>query len=73
MFAQEVDTLIDKLVQMGESRQPSNVRRNILAFEEVSRRNRIDRTETSFAGKSKMKMKDLKEAAKRRREIAEEF
>ena len=65
--------MTDKLRQMGESRQPSNVRRNILEFERIAKQNRIDRTETSFAGESKMTMRDLKEAAKRRREMAEEF
>lgn len=65
--------MIKKLMQMGESKQQSNVRRNILSFEEISRQNRIDRTETSFAGQSKMKMKDLKEAVKKRREISKDY
>lgn len=65
--------MIDKLMQMGESRRPSNVRRNIITFEEMSRQNRIDRTETSFAGKSTMKMSDLKEAAKKRQELADKY
>ena len=62
--------MTDKLRQMGESRQPSNVRRNILEFERIAEQNRIDRTETSFAGESRMTMKDLKEAAKKRQELA---
>ena len=65
--------MINKLVQIGERRQMSNVRRNILAFEVETRKNRIDRTETSFAGQSKMTQKDLKEAVKRRREISKDY
>lgn len=65
--------MIKKLMQMGESKQQSNVRRNIIEFERINRQHRIDRTETSFAGESTMKMSDLKEAAKRRREMAKEW
>ena len=65
--------MTDKLRQIGESRQPSNVRRNILEFERIAKQNRIDRAETSFAGESRMTMKDLKEAAKRRQELADKY
>ena len=65
--------MIKKLVEIGERRQTPNVRRNILAFEAESRRNRIERTETSFAGLSTMTQKDLKEAVKRRREWTERY
>ena len=65
--------MINKLMQMGESRQPSNVRRNILDAEESMRKNQIDRTETTFVGASKMTQEDLKEAAKQRRKIADKY
>ncbi|MBQ8625951.1 MAG: hypothetical protein IJ419_07315 [Agathobacter sp.] len=65
--------MTDKLRQMGESRQTSNVRRNIIEFERIAKQNRIDRTETSFAGESRMTMKDLKEAAKRRQELVDKY
>ena len=60
MFVREVCIVTDKLRQMGEARQTSSVRRNILEFERIAEQNRIDRTETSFSGESKMTMKDLK-------------
>ena len=65
--------MTDKLRQMGEARQTSNVRRNIIEFERINRQHRIDRTETSFAVESTMKMSDLKEAAKKRQELADKY
>lgn len=65
--------MTDKLRQMGEARQTSNVRKNIIEFERINRQHRIDRTETSFAGESTMKMSDLKEAAKKRQELADKY
>lgn len=64
---------MDILVKLGESRQTSASRRNEIEFQRVIEQTRIDRTETSFAGKSKMTTKDLKEATKRRREIADQY
>lgn len=59
------------LIRMGESRTSSAQRRNYTVFQSAVDRSRIDRTESSFAGKSKMTMKQLKEATKARREIAQ--
>jgi hypothetical protein len=69
----EITVTTDKLRQMGEACQTSNVRRNIIEFEQINRQHRIDRTETSFAGESTMKMSDLKEAAKKRQELADKY
>lgn len=58
------------LIRMGESRISSAQRRNYISFQSGLDHAKIDRTESSFAGKSKMTMKQLKEAAKARRAIA---
>lgn len=58
------------LIRMGESRINSAQRRNYISFQSELDHAKIDRTESSFAGKSKMTMKQLKEAAKARRAIA---
>ena len=60
-------------VKMTLFRTISASRRNEIYFQEMNRKNKIDRTETSFASQSTMTEKELKEAAKHRRELADKY
>ena len=64
---------MDILVKLGESCQTSASRRNEIEFQSVIEQTRIDRTETSFSGRSKMTNKELNEATSRRRELADKY
>lgn len=59
------------LVRMGDRKTNSAQRRNYISFQSVVDRTKIDRTESSFAGKSAMTMKQLKEAVQARKAIAD--
>lgn len=60
-------------VKMTIFRTTSAFRRNKIYFQEVTRKRKIDCTETAFTGQSTTTTnKELKEAKERRRELADE-
>lgn len=61
--------MIKKLIELGESRMTSAEKKILIDFQEKNKQSSIDRTETSFAGQSRMTPKQLEDAVKAQREI----